>query len=332
MVFKHRFDRITTSDNVQKKIVAQNFFMSLSESIIRTFVFFDIFDRPLTAFEAHKGLWSEVAKLEDVRATLNTSNSKIEAKNGFFFLSGKKKIVEDGSRRQIWNDKKIARARWAAKTLSAVPFIRLIAVCNTLSFGVASQESDVDFFIVARAGRLWTARFFSVLILSLFGLRRHGKKIANRVCLSFFLADDSLNLESVAIKSPPDIYLVYWIAQLVPLVNRNQTLEKFWQANSWVKQYLPNFHFENQLPDYHQIKTCPVLEACRKFCEYLRGGYLGDVKETFLRFVQLRKMSKNLKSRQSEGGTAVVINDKMLKFHEEDRREYYKNKWLEKTV
>ena len=133
--------------------------MSLSESIIKTFVFFDIFDRPLTAFEAHKWLWSEVAKLEGIEATLNTPNFKIEAKNGFFFLSGRKKIVEDGSRRQIWNDKKIVRARWAAKILNVVPFIKLIAVCNTLSFGAASQESDVDFFIVAKAGRLWLARF-----------------------------------------------------------------------------------------------------------------------------------------------------------------------------
>ena len=304
--------------------------MSLSESIIKTFVFFDIFDRPLTAFEAHKWLWSEAAKLEDLQATLNTPNPKIEAKNGFFFLSGRKKIVEDGSQRQIWNDKKIVRARWAAKILSAAPFIKLIAVCNTLSFGAASPQSDVDFFIVAQSGRLWMARFCSVLILSLFGLRRHGKKVANRICLSFFLADDNLNLESVALKNPSDIYLVYWIAKLVPLVNRNQTLEKFWQANSWTKQYLPNFQFENQLPDNHQIKVYPVLETWRQFCEYITNGFLGDLKENFLRFIQLRKMSKNLKSRQFEGGTAVVINDKMLKFHEEDRREYYKNKWLEK--
>lgn len=305
--------------------------MPPADALSKTLSFFDIFDRPLTAFEAYKWLWGEKTGLEQVQTDLSSS-VKIEAKKGFFFLSGRKKIVEDGSRRQIWNDKKIARARWAAKILSVIPFIKLIAICNTLSFGAATQESDVDFFIVAKAGRLWTARFCSVFILSLFGLRRHDKKIANRVCLSFFLADDSLNLESVALKSPPDIYLVYWIAQLMPLVNRDQTLEKFWQDNSWVKQYLPNFHFENQLPDYHQIKICPVLEAGRKFCEYFRGGYLGNVKETFLRFIQLRKMSKNLKSRQFEGDTAVVINDKMLKFHEEDRREYYKKKWLEKIV
>lgn len=303
--------------------------MSLSESIFKTFVFFDIFDRPLTAFEAHEWLWSEAAKLEDVQATLSTPTAKIEAKNGFFFLSGRKKIIEDGSRRQIWNDKKITRARWAAKILSAAPFIKLIAICNTLSFGAADEKSDIDFFIVAKAGRLWATRFFSVLILSLFGLRRHDEQITDRVCLSFFITDDNLNLEPIALKGAPDIYLVYWIAQLIPLINRDQTLEKFWQANNWIVKYLPNFHFENQLPDYHQIKVCPVLETCRQFCEYIMSGYLGNVKENFLRLVQLRKMSKNLKSRQFEGGTSVIINNKMLKFHEEDRREYYRKRWMD---
>jgi hypothetical protein len=46
--------------------------------------------------------------------------------------------------------------------------------------------------------------------------------------------------------------------------------------------------------------------------------------------MQLAKMKMNLHSLQNEADTRVVISDEMLKFHENDRREEYRDKWLEK--
>jgi|GEM_PF-2881789 len=38
-----------------------------------------------------------------------------------------------------------------------------------------------------------------------------------------------MNLDSIRIKN--DLYLDKWIQTLVPLMNKNETLERFWEAN-----------------------------------------------------------------------------------------------------
>lgn len=298
--------------------------MSVSESIIKTMAYFDLFNRPLTNFELYHWLYAPAPSenMSQVLAAAERLKPGIQEIDGLFFLSFRDLPIQ----RALANDRKFQIAQKAARLICLAPFVRLAAVCNTLSFNAAEEESDIDFFIVAKSGRLWTARFFIILILSLFCLRRHGKKIKNRICLSFFVTDDNLNLQSIALP-PPDIYLIYWISQLIPLINRDQTLEKFWQANRWIKNYLANFSFETQLPDYRQIKISFWAEKLRRFLEIIMSGCLGDWRERIFRRLQLRKMKGNLLSRRWEGGTAVIVSDKMLKFHEEDRREEYRQKW-----
>ena len=308
--------------------------MNDADSIIKTLTFFELFEHPLTGFEIFKWLYGpEPRGLAEILSA-SREDSAIKEVNGFFFLGDEKegeRLVRKRQERLADNDEKMRQAQKATRLISWVPFIKLAAVCNTLSFGAAEADSDIDFFIVARKGRIWTVRLFVTAVLSLFGLRRHGRKIANRVCLSFFITDDNLDLQSIALPGfLPDIYLIYWITQLAPLIDRKNTLEKFWQANSWVKTYLPNFSFDTQLPDYRQISIPNWIEKWRLFHERVMGGRLGDWREKALRRLQLTKMTKKERSRRA-ADSRVVISDQMLKFHEEDRREEYRQEWQKKA-
>lgn len=308
--------------------------MDIAQSIVRTLAFFDLFEHPLTNFELHK--WLYTAKPVDFSVILaEACHLKPQIQEQSF---------PKRQERVMANDQKFRLAQKAARLISWAPFVRLVAVCNTLSFGAAEEGSDIDFFIIAKKGRIWTVRFFVTVILSFFCLRRHGRKITNRVCLSFFITDDNLDLQSIALpslrhsdpdvasgeESLPDIYLIYWITQLIPLINRDETLEKFWQANHWVKNYLANFSFESQLPDYHQIKIPAWVEGWRQIHEKLTAGSIGDWREGALRWLQLKKIAKKKEAKARTPiihSNGVVINDQMLKFHEEDRREEYREKW-----
>src|SRR3989338_10492249 len=101
--------------------------------------------------------------------------------------------------------------------LRIVPFLKLVAVCNNLAFGKVKEKSDIDLFIIAKSGRLFTVRILVTGILHCLGVRRHGKKIAGRFCLSFFVDDKNLNLEPIAIDK--DVYLAYWIKNIRPVLD-----------------------------------------------------------------------------------------------------------------
>ena len=93
----------------------------------------------------------------------------------------------------------------------------------------ANENSDIDLFIITKNNRIWTSRIFLTLILSLLGQRKTAKKHAGKFCLSFFITENHLRLEDIAIKD--DIYLRYWIETLVPIVNKNNIFERFIEEN-----------------------------------------------------------------------------------------------------
>lgn len=79
---------------------------------------------------------------------------------------------------------------------------------------------------------LWYVRFFVTLTLWRHGVWRKNSDIAGNFCLSFFLTEKAMNMQKIALSD--DIYLYFWIYFLKPIVNYDETYEKFLQENSWV--------------------------------------------------------------------------------------------------
>ncbi len=288
---------------------------------IKTLVWFDVFDWPLTALEIKK--YTPNKNLS--KPPENTSDA-IENLNGFYFLKGRKEIVKKRILRQKIAIQKIKIAKFAAEILSFVPFVRMVAVCNDLAYFNAPEDSDIDFFVVVKSGRMWTARFLATFIIFVLGLWRHRKKIKDRICLSFFIADDNLNLKEIAYEN--DIYLKFWILQILPLFDRNDTprqskhgtgqaYQKFLKENFWVMDEFPNF-----FPNFPVQKIKIKQKLIQIVFEKILNGWLGNFLEKILKNFQLKIMGKK-KPFQKEKD--VIISDKILKFHENDRRKYFRN-------
>jgi len=92
------------------------------------------------------------------------------------------------------------------------------------------------FFIVFKKGKLFTGRILVTLFLHLFGRRRHGKKIANRICLNHFLTDDFLI-------SGRDIFAASEYSFMTVAYGFSK-FKKFQDINSWISRYKPNFVHE----------------------------------------------------------------------------------------
>lgn len=298
----------------------------LQKSILQTLSFWDIFDYPLTKEELYHGLCC----IDDTDFRIEYTDflqqfehlEHIEHKDWFYFLPGREEIVAKRQLKVKLIEQKMKIARRGIKKLAKVPFVRAVFVCNTVAMGFADEDSDIDVFIIVKKGRIWLARFLATLALSLFGLRRTKTKIKNRICLSFYLSDDSLNLEKIAVKD--DIYLIYWIDNLIPVYDPHNLHQSILQANRWVRKYLPN-----GLRTYLGVGAyCNTL--IRKLFEKMWGGSYGDLIEKQAKGIQQAKMKINSRSAQNASDTRVVVSDSMLKFHETDRREEYKKMWVEK--
>jgi len=140
--------------------------------------------------------------------------------------------------------------------------LRAVFVCNTLSGAGLTEGSDIDVFVVVRKGRLWLARFLATLALSVWGLRRTKRKIKDKVCLSFYVTDDSLNLSKIALNN--DVYLMYWIAQLIPIYDPDNLYLSVQRANQWVKQSLPNAFVPHELSERLRVSGGKISEFIRE--------------------------------------------------------------------
>ena len=70
----------------------------------------------------------------------------------------------------------------------------------------------------------------------------------------------------------------------------------------------------------------------QRFFEKAWGGRYGDIVETQAKRVQLFKMAFNTRTIKDQPDSRVIVSDSMLKFHENDRRTMYREKWKEALV
>lgn len=216
--------------------------------------------------------------------------------------------------KKLW--RKVDSFSWI---IQIVPFLRMAAVCNNLAFGKVSKDSDIDLFVIARSGRLFTVRFFLTVLMHVFGVRRHGDKIAGRFCLSFYVDESAMDLSSIALED--DIYLAYWVKALVPVVDRGAIMREFQDKNIWVEKYfevLPSMRGRVK-------KECSFVKILRFFFEFMLNGRVGNFVERKLMKWQLENIHKKMKKLGSDA--SIVATSSMLKFHNRDRRRYYKNLW-----
>lgn len=292
---------------------------TLKKSILAVITYFNLFDYPLTSTEAWKYLWmpenvptlfavfEELEKLE--------KEGRVASGNGFYFLPGREALIKTRNLRHVIAYRKWRRALRVVRVLRLFPFIRMIAVANTLAYDNADEESDIDLFIVTAKGRVWTARFFVVLFLQLFGLRPTARTRRDKICACFFVDEDHLDISHLALPGEPDIYLHYWIATLWPLYNPYGVYEKFFAANAWVRKHVPNIHAI--IPNMFRRIDMGTMS--------IHGAHV--IPESFYRRVQERRFPDVIRSRLNKD-TTVVANDHVLKFHTHDRREEYRRQWI----
>ena len=304
------------------------FYMNTSElqkTILKTISYFHLFDFPLTSFETHKNLWQPNQKYNitevDIALEGLCQNKLLGFNEGFHFLKGKTNLVEKRKARYLLAQKKIKKTRPFLKLLARLPYIKAIFICNDVSYQNAPENSDIDLAIICSENKIWTARFFSTLLMKLLGQRPTPENHQNKICQSFYLTENNLSLENIAY--PDDIHFIYWLNQFLPVFGDQTLINNFYTANNWTRKYLPNL----TLNLGNERWTINHNAKFKKFFEMLFSGWIGTLLEKFLKRIQLKIMPKRLLELSKHDNTDVIISDELLKFHDKDNRLQIKKLW-----
>lgn len=315
----------------------------LQNSIIKTLSYFDLFRYPLTREELYQFLWQPpTLSYEDFcrELRLQGENSFWHSVEGYYLLPGQAEIIGERQKSIWFAEEKIKIARRAARIVRFIPFLQGFFLCNQLPVGM-KKESDIDVFVIAAPGRIWTVRFLTTFLLTCFGLRRtslfhflphflHEESHENEdnMCLSFFVTPDAFDLQPVALFSD-DVYLIFWLHELTPLYDPRALHAEVLEKNKWTKTFLPFTGGGSILRSSLSVKDNVISKMCRGGGEKILKGRFGNWLENVLRRTQMKSIHKKLSAKKVES-THIVVSDSMLKFHENDRREYYKMAWKKK--
>ena len=189
----------------------------------------------------------------------------------------------------------------------AIAFVRGIWINGSLALNDTDKQSDFDVLVVAKFGRLYTARFFLSLAASFMGARRkRGQTSApDKFCFNHYITDATLAISSRS------LYSAQVYSHLKPVLGE-ELLGKFYADNSWMYRYIFRANHGEELIR-RNLSRSPLLSFKKNFWEWILGGRIGNLVEKILRYFQQERIRKNPIT--YEAGGRVIWNDSELEFH-----------------
>jgi len=294
----------------------------IQEAILKTIIFFDLFNYPLTNWEIWQYLNLEInLGLSEKAVEDLVASGKLEQKDGFYFLLGRESLIDVRRERYNYANYKIKLARRATKLFKWLPSVKLVAVANLIGHHNLRNESDVDIFIVSSPNRLWLTRLFCTGLMKITKQRPTKECKRNKMCLSFYAAADGLAMESLRFK-PSDPYFDYWFLGLYPIYDNDKYLAYLRFRNPWLKNAFPNsLLLRENFPDNYFSKN---------WLDWFLY-YGANILNTISKRIQIVIMPKILKDLANKG-TGVVLNDQILRFYLKDKRREFLDKYNQRLA
>ncbi len=261
----------------------------LARAIVEAVAYADLFDSPLREDELLRYLPGVAASPAAVRAALPAA--RVARRDGMITLAGREGLLQVRRRRERIADAMWREARRNGRRLSALPFVRMVAVTGALAMDNVEAGADIDLLVVARAGRVWTCRTFVT------ALARAASRRGPTLCPNYVIGEGSLVL------TERSLYIARELAQMVPL-HGLATYERLRADNRWVEDALPN-----AAGPPRPVSDVPPRSRGRAGIERALGGRLGDRVERRLQAWQERRLRRKIAGGALGSGEARFAAD-----------------------
>ena len=218
-----------------------------------------------------------------------------------FSVAGCSDAGKQKEKRAEMSKEKIERLRTPLKWLAVLPFLNAIAITGSVAMNNATKSSDLDLLIIVKPGRIWTTRILAMIVTQFFGKRRYGKKITDRICLNYFIAD--------SMEAPTqNIASANMLASACPILGK-ENFAAFISRNRWMEKFLYQCHDAEAIAPIqinYPSKTSIVLGK-------LLGGKFGDWTECLLKKWQTARIKKKLAGKTDTD--QLIFTDDILMLH-----------------
>lgn len=255
---------------------------ALEHAILSALAYSDIFDHPLTLDELHKFLTIPTERNEIEACAFQID--KVSCKDGFYFLSDRPEVIEIRKKREADSRKAFRRAIFYGRIMARLPFTRMVALTGSLAMLNLSKNNDMDYMLVAKPGRVWTARAFALL----FG--RLARLFGDVICPNVIVSENALVWDA------KNLYTAREFAQMIP-VSGADVYHRLYTANLWVLDVLPNT-IPLSLGERGGVREGSMAQT---FFESLLTTKLGDLLESW-------EMNRKIARFKKQAGYGVETN------------------------
>lgn len=205
-----------------------------------------------------------------------------------------------------WRKEKLARLEKLRPLFNFLPFTDFVLIAGSLAFGQPKESSDLDVILGCRKGRIWTARFFALLIFELAGVRRSAKNSkaasADKICLNHLVTPAGYRL-----REPHNEYWRGLYKNLIPFAGELSKVNDFFAANA------------DWLGERREVRELPPMDSWYKqIKEFFLSGLLGDWFEQAAKFIQLSRIHNNFIDKTKK--PRIIATDEELEFHPDTLR------------
>ncbi len=289
----------------------------ISQAILKTIGYSDLFDYPLKAEEIRTGLIAEHASIAEIRSTLAGASlaDYIEHKDGFFFLRDKTQTLESRASKEPTSAEILKKNRRLLKFVSHFPFVRGAALSGAIAFKNCVEGDDIDLFLIVDSKRMWLTYSSLTAVLKLLGKRK-------LICLNYLFGKSDLKIVT------QDFFVAHQIANLRPL-SGNGIFRDFLEANIWVRQYLPQSDIRDgstatdasfKLERFGLNKS---QAAFRRGIEKLLGLKLFDRVEAYIYQVY----SRHIRNITAQLNGSITVDPDQIRLFTNDHREKVLKDW-----
>lgn len=238
-------------------------FSVIERGIISTLIYFDIFNYPLTKPELLKFCHAKVISFPNFDNALTSllKEKYIEHAGEFYFIKHDASMIDRRIKGNNLASKFHAPAKKYSRIISKFPFVKAVFISGSLSKGYMDKDSDIDYFIVTTAGRLWICRSFLILFKKIFLLNSH-----KYFCVNYFVDENNLEIHD------KNIYTATEINTLMPMYNFD-AFASFVQANQWTIDYLPNLNLYT-VPANNENRKAYIKNVLEKLLQNDFGNWL----------------------------------------------------------